>query len=180
MNQMTKAVFLDADGTMWSSVTGMHPDIVRNKVIDLYLVGGDMKEVLEWVDEELQLDPKLIPVLKVLKRNGVKVGVVSNHIQECLTAMIDHFGIGEYFDTIVTSSLVQAKKEALVTIKHAMSQLGTRNKDVIMVGDSYERDIVPSKELGIDAYLLRTDYNLDKESNYLFSLSEVPTLLGLG
>lgn len=176
---MTKAIFFDADGTLWSSVNGLHPDIVRNKIIDLYLIGNDMTEVMNYVDEELQLDPKLIPVLKILKENGVKVGVISNHIQECLTAIIEHLGIREYFDVIVTSSLVQAKKEELAPIKYAMFQLGVRNKDVIMVGDSYERDILPSRELGIDAYLLRMDYNLNKDSNYFFSLSEVPTVLGL-
>lgn len=176
---MTKAIFFDADGTLWSSVSGLHPDIVRNKIIDIYLVSGELSEVTAYTDEELQLDPKLIPVLKTLKDNGVKVGVVSDHIQECLMGIIEHFGIREYFDVIVTSSLVQAKKEELTPIKYAMFQLGVTNKDVIMVGDSFERDILPSKALGIDAYLIRTDYNLNKDSNYLFSLSEVPTILGL-
>ena len=59
-----------------------------------------------------------------------------------------------------------------------VAKIRHQNKDVIMVGDSFERDILPSKELGLDAYLLRTDYNLNKDSNYLFSLSEVPALLG--
>jgi HAD superfamily hydrolase (TIGR01549 family) len=176
---MTKAVFFDADGTLWSSVSGLHPDIVRNKILDIYLVNGDMKKVKEYADQEIQLDPKLIPVLKVLKTNGVKLGVISNHIQECLMGLMDHFNISDYFDVIITSSLVQAKKEELVPIKYAMFQLGAGNKDVIMVGDSFERDILPSRELGLDAYLLRMDYNLNKDSNYLFSLSEVPALLGL-
>ena len=176
---MTKAVFFDADGTLWNSVTGLHPDIFRNKIIDIYLVTGDPGKVAAYVDEELKLDPKLIPVLKLLKENGVKVGLVSNHIQECLCSIVDLFGIGEYLDVIVTSSLVQAKKEELAPIKYAMFQLGVTKKEVIMVGDSYETDILPSRELGIDAYLLRTDYNLNKDSNYIFSLSEVPALLGL-
>jgi FMN phosphatase YigB (HAD superfamily) len=176
---MTKAVFFDADGTLWSSASGLHPDIVRNKIIDMYLVNGEMSEIEKYVDEELRLDPKLIPVMEKLSENDVKVAVVSDHIQECLTGIIDHFGIRHYFDVIVTSSLVQAKKEDLAPIKYAMFKLGARNKDVIMVGDSYERDIVPSKKLGIDAYLLRTDYNLNKESNYFFSLSEVPAVLGI-
>lgn len=177
--RMPRAIFLDADGTIWSSVNGLHPDIVRNKIIDLYLVSDDMSEVLKYVDDELQLDPKLIPVLKTLKRNGVKVAIVSNHIQQCLEAIVEHFGIGEYFDVIVTSSLVKAKKEELTPIKYAMFQLGATNKDVILVGDSYERDILPSKKLGIDAYLLRTDYNLNKDSNYILSLLEIPAILGI-
>ncbi len=177
---MTKAVFFDADGTLWSSASGLHPDIVRNKLIDLYLVNGDMVQVLEYVNRELQLDPKLIPVLKKLQKNGVKNAVVSNHIQECLNAVLEHFGIRQYFDVVVTSSLVQAKKEELVPIKYAMFQLGVGKKDVILIGDSFERDIVPSRQLGIDAYLIRTDYNLNKDSSYIFSLSEVPALLGLG
>ena len=176
---MSKAIFFDADGTLWSSVSGLHPDIVRGKVLDIYLVTGDMEKVMAYVDQELQLDPKLISVLKLLRRHGVKVGVISNHIQECLVAIMAHFGIQEYFDVIVTSSLVQAKKEELVPIKYAMFQLEARNKDVIVVGDSYERDILPSKTLGIDAYLLRTDYNLNKDSSYIFSLAEVPAILGI-
>ena len=59
---MTKAIFFDADGTLWSSVSGLHPDIVRNKILDIYLVNGDMEKVKEYADQELQLDPKLIPV----------------------------------------------------------------------------------------------------------------------
>lgn len=96
-----------------------------------------------------------------------------------LAGIIEHLGIDEYMDVVVTSSLVQAKKEDLTPIKYAMFKLGASNKDVIMVGDSYERDILPSKELGIDSYLLRTDYNLNKDSNYFFSLSEVAAVLGL-
>ncbi len=176
---MTKAIFFDADGTLWTSVSGLHPDIFRGKMLDIYLVTGEMSKVLDYADQELQLDPKLIPVLKTLKSSGVKVGVISDHIQECLTAILEHYDIREHFDVIVTSSLVQAKKEELAPIKYAMFQLGVTNKDVIMVGDSYERDIIPSRELGLDAYLLRTDYNLNKPSNYIFSLSEVPALLGL-
>ena len=179
MSQVTKAVFFDADGTLWGSVTGLHPDIVRNKIIDMYLVSSDMRQVFDYIDKELRLDPKLIPVLKTLKENGAKTAVISNHIQECLTSIIEHFGIRKYFDIIVTSSLVQAKKEELVPIKYAMFQLGTGNKDVIMVGDSYERDVVPARTLGIDAYLIRTDYNLNKDANYIFSLSEVPAILGI-
>lgn len=178
-SRMSKAIFFDADGTLWSSVSGLHPDIVRNKVLDIYLVTGDLEKVMAYVDEELQLDPKLIPILKSLKGHGVKVGVISNHIQECLVAIMEHFGIRGYFDVIVTSSLVQAKKEELTPIKYAMFQLEVNNKDVIVVGDSYERDILPSKGLGIDAYLLRTDYNLNKKSNYIFSLAEVPAILGI-
>jgi len=177
---MAKAVFLDADGVLWGSVSGLHPEIVRNKIIDLYLLNNDMKLVTQYVDQELKLDPKLIPVLKTLRNNGVKVALVSNHIQECLVALLEHFGIRQYFDVVVTSSLVQAKKEELVPFKYAMFQLGVGKKDVIVVGDSYERDILPSRQLGIDAYLLRTDYNLNKDSNYLLSLSEITALLGLG
>ncbi len=178
--EMAKAVFLDADGVLWGSVSGLHPEIVRNKIIDLYLLNNDMKLVTQYVDQELKLDPKLIPVLKTLRNNGVKVALVSNHIQECLVALLEHFGIRQYFDVVVTSSLVQAKKEELVPFKYAMFQLGVGKKDVIVVGDSYERDILPSRQLGIDAYLLRTDYNLNKDSNYLLSLSEITALLGLG
>ncbi len=176
---MTKAVFFDADGTLWGSVSGLHPDIVRNKILDIYLVASDVQQVFEYVDRELRLDPKLIPVLKTLRENGVKTAVISNHIQECLSSIIDHFGISKYFDIIVTSSLVQAKKEELIPTKYAMFQLGAGKKEVIVVGDSYERDVVPARTLGIDAYLIRTDYNLNKDANYIFSLSEVPAILGI-
>jgi putative hydrolase of the HAD superfamily len=62
-------------------------------------------------------------------------------------------GLEPYFDRLVTTNkLGVAKTDGL--FGKALNLIGLRSADVVMVGDSWERDIVPASDVGIDCVWL--------------------------
>ena len=53
-----------------------------------------------------------------------------------------------YFETVIDSSEVGIRKPDPKIFQIAVDRLGVLPEEVIVIGDSYSRDIVPSKTIG--------------------------------
>ena len=121
----------------------------------------------------------IINVLKYLSYS-FKLGVVSNYYGN-LSATLKGLGILNYFDVVVDSQLVGYKKPNPKIFQEAISKIGVKASDVFVIGDSYDRDVQPSKTLGCKTIWLngrsweKTDNTAD--ADYIIkSLKEVETL----
>jgi HAD superfamily hydrolase (TIGR01549 family) len=83
-----------------------------------------------------------------------RLGIVSNFYGN-LTTLLKEAGLLEYLEVIVDSNRVGAQKPDPKIFHLALEQLGLLAHQVIFVGDSYERDMVPSKELGMKTVWLK-------------------------
>lgn len=75
------------------------------------------------------------PLIKELKTQGLKVGVISNKVQSAVNIVVPHF-FGSAFDLSLGESPLIKRKPSPDMILHALKQLDLSNDEVIFVGDS--------------------------------------------
>jgi HAD superfamily hydrolase (TIGR01509 family) len=85
----------------------------------------------------------------VLEKLAVRhpLALVSNFYGNMETVLKD-FGIRSYFGEIIESSVVGIRKPNPAIFALGVEHLGLKPDEVAVVGDSYEKDILPSKQIG--------------------------------
>lgn len=68
-----------------------------------------------------------------------------------LSAVLQDFGLLRCFRHVIDSSVVGIRKPDPAIFQLAIQQLGIPNKDVTVIGDSYQKDILPAIQLGCKA-----------------------------
>ena len=86
-------------------------------------------------------------LLKELKRLGIRVGVVSNKMDEATKEACRHYFQG-YIDVAIGDSPLRARKPAPDNVYEAICQLGSEMQKTIFVGDS-NVDIQTAKNAGL-------------------------------
>jgi putative hydrolase of the HAD superfamily len=128
------------------------------------------------VSENFELFEDVLPVLKELRRAGLRIAVVSNGIRD-LNAFVAHHGLD--VDAIVDSRSHGRVKPHPTIFEAALAALAVAPEDAVMVGDSLEEDVEGARALGMRAILIdREDRhpNLDERLTDLYGL---PAALGL-
>ena len=82
------------------------------------------------------------------------LGVVSNFYGN-LDVVCREFGLEKIFRAMIDSSVVGVRKPDPGIFSLALQQLGVGPHESFVVGDSYERDVMPSKQLGCSTIWLR-------------------------
>lgn len=95
-----------------------------------------------------QLFPDTVPVLKAL-RGAYRVAIVSNGAYQAEMSRL--LGIGHYFDEIIGSLHVGVHKPRPEIFHLALSALDIEPHEAVMVGDTWEHDIVGAQAVGIRA-----------------------------
>lgn len=97
-----------------------------------------------------------------------KLALVSNFYGN-LEAVLQDFGLRRCFSHVIDSSNVDVRKPDPHIFEIAVERLGVPVKDVVVVGDSYNKDIVPALSIGCKAIWLKgsswnpTDQNIQFE-----------------
>jgi putative hydrolase of the HAD superfamily len=86
--------------------------------------------------------------LAALRRRGLTLGLVSNACGNA-QALCDDFGYTPYLSAVIDSRVVGAAKPDPRIFTMALERLGVSAGETMMVGDSYERDVVPAHRLGM-------------------------------
>ena len=95
------------------------------------------------VDTTIHKAKKLIE--KLAER--YRLGIVSNFYGN-LETVCQEFELYSYFTTVIDSVVVGLRKPDPAIWSLALKKLDVKPENAYVVGDSYERDIVPSKQLG--------------------------------
>ena len=82
------------------------------------------------------------------------LGVVSNFYGN-LDNVCRDFGLEELFDAVIDSTVVGVRKPDPEIFSMALRRLNVDPRHSFVVGDSYDRDMVPSKKLGCTTVWLR-------------------------
>ena len=92
----------------------------------------------------------LVRAARLLERakTRYRLGIVSNFYGN-LAGLLKEAGLMGFLDVVVDSNRVGAQKPDPEIFRLALSQLDLLARQVIFVGDSYERDMIPSRELGM-------------------------------
>lgn len=93
--------------------------------------------------------------LRTLRRRGVKLAVISEEKKELLETKLSHCGLLCYFDAIVSRDTVGQMKPSPEYYRKVLDMLNTAPaaqilpSEVIVMGDSYEKDLKEANTLGM-------------------------------
>ncbi len=136
--------------------------------------------IQRYFDPELEayrLDPGVRPLLTFLRRQGVRLALLSNASDHpFILRILDRFDLRPYFDPIVTSVQVGFPKphpRAFQPILESWSAL--RPSEIVMVGDHPQFDIQGAHSLGLRTVWVRRD----ADAELVEADVQVPDLLTL-
>lgn len=96
------------------------------------------------------LDPEAVPLLETLRASGYRLGAISNAADEDNTqALVDKAGIRPYLEIVISSAAFGRRKPDPGIFRQALAHFGVPAARAVMIGDSYEADIVGGKALGM-------------------------------
>lgn len=110
------------------------------------IVEGCYSQVLETLKETCRA------VEKVSKERPT---VLVTNFYGNMPIVLKEFSLDKYFDTIVESSVVGIRKPDPRLFALGVEAIGLPAKDIVVIGDSYRKDIAPARSLGCKAVWLK-------------------------
>lgn len=128
--------------------------LVRNGLFAPQEVDGKAKEIAaDCYDRARANVAKAEPVLRRLSEKYPLV-LVSNFYGN-ISRVLEDFGIGRYFKAVIESAVVGIRKPDPRIFLKGVEALGLRPDEVLVIGDSYRKDILPAREVGCRALWLK-------------------------
>ena len=123
------------------------------------------------------LIPGAIQILEYLD-NKYNMHVITNGFKEVQKKKLEESTITKYFKTITISEEVGYKKPNPIIFHYALKKANAVNTSSLMIGDSYQADILGAINVGISAILFNY-HNTDPIDNIISvnSLSDLTTYL---
>ena len=90
----------------------------------------------------------------------------------------EKFGFDAVFDSLVVSGEVGFRKPSRVIFERALSELGSTPERAVMVGDTFDADIVGAKNMGMRAILIDADGS--QRANHHLPDAVVTSIGGVG
>jgi HAD superfamily hydrolase (TIGR01549 family) len=113
-----------------------------------------------------RLKPGARDVLLEIKKN-YKTGIITNNIIDEQNRKLQECKIEHLIDVMVTSEEVKITKPDPVIFKTVLDRLGCSPQEAVMIGDSWESDIIGAYNLGIKCIWVNT-YE-EKRDNTFFN-----------
>jgi len=121
----------------------------------------------------------VVETLKELKAKDYILGLISNGDYDQQVQKMKKVGIFEMFDYVNTSSQFEVSKPDTRVYETVFKMHGINYENVCYVGNSYKKDILPCRQLGIKTILIdrkNVDYN-DSELVKTDTLSDILKLI---
>ena len=149
-----------------------------------------LKEDFQWFSKlffenhkkYIKLFPETFKIIKQIRNNdSTHIGIISDIDNDFQEFQFKVFGISEMFDSITTSEEVQIYKPKEKIFQVALNKAGCQGKESIIVGDSYKKDIVGGKNMGMTTIWINKfsgdDADMDKADFVVKDLKEISTIL---
>jgi len=97
----------------------------------------------------LKLYPNVIPTLTKLKEKGLILAIVTDAPKVKAYQRLLAMKIESYFDFVIGFEDTKKKKKTDVPLKMAIEKLKLEPEEIMFVGDSLKRDVIPAKKLDV-------------------------------
>ncbi len=159
--QRAKVTMIEASEVdLWTKC--MLPDYPPAKIAPL---AGRLTRL--WRDRDGRRVPRhdTIPVIVELRRRGYRLGIIANTITETeIPDWLEESGLGQYFDTVVLSSVFGHRKPGPEIYLEAARRIGVAPGRSVYVGDNPSRDILGTRLAGFWGTILLVEPDtLEKE-----------------
>ena len=101
-----------------------------------------LKDVYERVKANLSVSRSVLTEL----RKEYRIGLVTNFYGN-MSVVLEEFGLSSYFETVTESAIVGVRKPDSQIFNIAVKSMDVKPENVIVIGDSYTKDILPAHEL---------------------------------
>jgi HAD superfamily hydrolase (TIGR01549 family) len=118
----------------------------------------------EFVMKKVKLVPNAKEILTYIKNKGMSIVLISNGEVYGVNQILNKLNIRKYLDLIVISEEVGSEKCTSIPIQFALTKLGLKPNEVIMIGDRIDQDILGAKKLGIKN--VKFNFGSHKDLNY--------------
>ena len=109
-----------------------------------------VKDVYERVKANLTVSRSVLTEL----RKEYRIGLVTNFYGN-MSVVLDEFGLASLFDTVTESAVAGVRKPDLQIFRLAVKALDVKAENVVVIGDSYSKDILPAHEIGCHTIWLK-------------------------
>jgi putative hydrolase of the HAD superfamily len=120
-------------------------------------------------------------VLERLRQMDLKLGVISNFYGN-VEFLCKEAKLCDFLDVVLDSMVVGLRKPDPKLFQLALERMGAEASQTGFVGDSFERDIIPAKALGMRTFWLLGDHRKltaspPEADHLLYSLEDLPALV---
>jgi len=131
--------------------------------------------VVKEMNDAVELSKSILSGLK----NNYRLGLVSNFYGN-LEEMCSSIGLSEFFDVMIDSEIAGIEKPHPGIFSLALKKMNASPENTYVVGDSYERDIVPAKILGCKTiWLKKKSFKENNESDSAdYIIGDLKELIG--
>ena len=112
--------------------------------------------------EMIKLFPGVFELLKSLKGQGYKVGLVTSRLKATTMEGLEKYGIKEFFDTVVTADDTSRHKPDPEPVNIALNRLCSKPEESIMLGDTMH-DVLCAKAAGVKSALVSWSLAVSEE-----------------
>lgn len=147
--------------------------------IENYIQKGELfaDEYIEIAPHKTHLFEGTHEVLSYLQ-NKYKLHLISNGFKEVLQTKITKTDLEKYFDLILSAEDVGVNKPHPLVFQTALQKTGATSKESLMIGDSYEADILGAKNAGLFTIHFNPKRETKKgESTEIHHLTELINIL---
>lgn len=117
--------------------------------------------------------------LKNVKENNIRIGIVSDLVAHIQIKKLKKLGLSRYVDFIVTSEEAGKEKPHPSIFLLALKKADCLPSEAVMVGDSFEKDIVGAKHLGIVSVLISRNAKKNEADFSVRNFKEISKILNL-
>lgn len=150
------------------------PEIPYTEIDDLYL---------KIMSTQTNLFPETKEILEELKKRNYKLHIITNGFREVQKDKINNTGLSQFITNVFISEEIKSPKPSKEIFEWSIKSSNAKKKESLMIGDSWESDIIGAKKFGIDQVFFNSekiviDYQEYKEPTYtIYKLNELLNIL---
>jgi len=150
---------------------GIKPNIPYTQIDDLYL---------KLMATQTNLFPETIEILTELKKRGYKLHIITNGFKEVQRDKLINTGLDKFITNVFISEEIKSHKPSLEIFEYSIKSSNARKRESLIIGDSWESDIIGAKNFGIDQVFFnpgRLTIDFEKYGEPTFTIEKLNQLL---
>jgi phosphoglycolate phosphatase len=137
----------------------------RHSLVDT-LIAGYVKHYEPRIGTAATVYPGVADALESLRRQGLKLAVVTNALQHLAERVLTRFGLIDYFELVLGGDRVARGKPDATPLLDACRILDVSPDATLMVGDS-ENDVLAARAAGCPVVVVPYGYNAGQPASSL-------------
>ena len=109
-----------------------------------------LNDIYDKVKANIAESKKVLSDLKMHYRIGLVTNFYGN-----MSVVLEEFDLSSYFETVTESAVVGVRKPDSQIFNLAVNSLNEEAENVVVIGDSYTKDILPAHEMGCHTIWLK-------------------------